>query len=87
VGVAEHAGGRVAELRRRYRGVTIGSLANRIIAELPLLALAAIEVEGNDDPIALPELAVSRACLDHLAHELVPEEVAALHRGIRPSIK
>jgi hypothetical protein len=41
---------------------------------------AAIDVEGNDDPIALPELTMSRARLDHLAHKLVPEDVAALHR-------
>ena len=80
MGVAEEAGRRVAELRGRHRRVAIGALAHRIIAELALAALAAIDVEGNDDPVALPELGVSRARLDHLAHELVPEDVAALHR-------
>jgi hypothetical protein len=33
-------------------------LANGIVAELALAALAAIDIEGNDDPIALPELVV-----------------------------
>ena len=80
MGVAKQAGRRVAELRSRHRRVAVGALANGIIAELALAALAAIDVEGNDDPVALPKLVVSRARLDHLAHELVPEDVAALHR-------
>jgi hypothetical protein len=80
VGVAEQAGRRVAELLGRHRRVAIGALANGIIAELAPPALAAIDIEGNDDPIALPELRMSRAGLDHLAHELVTEDVAALHR-------
>jgi hypothetical protein len=80
VGVAKQAGRRVAELRGRHSRVAIGALANGIVAELALAALAAIDVEGNDDPVALPELVVRRARLDHLAHELVSEDVAALHR-------
>jgi hypothetical protein len=80
VGVAEEASRRVAELGLRHRRVAIGSLAHGIIAELALAALAAIDVEGDDDPIALPELSVSRAHFDHLAHELMSEDIAALHR-------
>jgi hypothetical protein len=52
----------------------------RNIAEPALAALAAIDVEGNDDPVSLPELAMSRARLDHLAYKFVSEDVAALHR-------
>ena len=78
--VAKQAGRCVAELLGRHRRVAIGSLANRIIAEFALAALAAVDVEGNDDPVALPKFIVSRARIDHLAHELVPEDVAALHR-------
>src|SRR3984957_11074364 len=80
VGVAKQAGRRVAELRGRHRRVAVGALADGIVAQLALPALAAIDIEGNDDPIALPELRMSRARLDHLAHELVPEDIAALHR-------
>ena len=80
MGVAKQAGRRVAELCSRHRRVAIGSLAHRIIAELALATFAAIDVEGNDDPVALPELGMSRPGLDHLAHKLVPEDVAALHR-------
>jgi hypothetical protein len=80
VGVAKQAGRRVAKLCSRHRCIAIGSLAHRIIAKLALAALAAIDVEGDDDPVALPELRVSRARLDHLAHELVSEDIAALHR-------
>ena len=81
MGVAEQAGRRIAELRGRHRGVAVGSLAHGIIAELALAALAAIDVERNNNPVALPELVVGRSRLNHLAHKLVPEDVATLHRG------
>src|ERR1700722_4737031 len=72
VGVPEQAGRRVAKLRGRHRRVAIRALANGIVAELTLPALAAIDIEGNDYPVPLQELGVSRAGLDHLTHELVP---------------
>jgi len=80
VGVAKQAGRRVAELFGRHRRVAIGSLAHRIVTELALAAFAAIDVEGNDDSIALPKLIMSRSRLNHLAHKFVSEDVAALHR-------
>ena len=67
VGIAEETGRGVPKLFGRHRRVAIGSLAHRIIAELTLAAFAAIDVEGNDDPVALPELGMSRPGLDHLA--------------------
>ena len=59
----------------------IGGLANRKIASLALLALAADDGEGNDDAITLLEPAVhARTGLDHLSHHLVTHDVAWQHR-------
>src|ERR1700730_11610964 len=59
----------------------IGGLANRKIAALALLALAADDGEGNDDAITLLEPAVhARTGLDHLSHHLVTHDVAWQHR-------
>jgi hypothetical protein len=80
VGIAEETGRCVPKLFGRHRRVAIGSLAHRIIAELALATFAAIDVERNDDPVAFPKLSMSRPGLDHLAHKLVSEDVAALHR-------
>ena len=57
-------------------------LADREIAALALVALAADDREGNDDPVALLELAVDAgADLDDLAHHLVAHDVAGQHAG------
>ena len=62
--------------------LAVGALADREIAALALLALAADDGERHDDPVALLQLAVdARADLDDLAHHLVAHDVAGQHRG------
>ena len=53
-----------------------------IVAALALLAFAADDREGHDDPVALLEVAVDAgADLDDLAHHLVAHDVAGQHGG------
>ena len=55
-------------------------LADREVAALALLALAADDRERNDDPVALLELALRFGPdLDDLAHHLVSHDVAGQH--------
>lgn len=59
--------------------IAVGALADREIAPLALVALAADDREGHDDAVADLEFLVLRAHLDHVAHELVAHDVAGLH--------
>ena len=61
--------------------VAVGALADRPVAAPALLALAAADRERDDDAVADLELLVLGADLDHLAHELVADDVARLHAG------
>jgi hypothetical protein len=78
--IAEQSRRRISKLLRGHRCVAVGSLAGRVIAHLALPAFATIDVEGHDDPVALLQLVARRPGLDHLAHEFMPKDVAALHR-------
>lgn len=66
----------------RHLGVGIGPVAEREQALLAEPALAAADREGHDDPVADPEIGDLRAELDDLAHVLMAEDVAALHRRL-----
>ena len=61
--------------------VAVGALADREVAALALVALAADDREGDHDAVADLELLVVAADLDHLAHGLVAHDVARLHAG------
>src|ERR1051325_8671091 len=79
--VAEEPRARVPVELLEHRGVRV-----RVVAERPQLALAeeavaARDRERHDHAIAALQGRRPRADLDHLAHELVPEDVAGLHRG------
>jgi hypothetical protein len=82
VRVAEQAGRGVAEEGLGQVGVAVGHLADRIVAGLALLALAADHLERHDHPIAdLEALGLGLgADLDDLAHRLVSHDVANAHR-------
>jgi hypothetical protein len=69
--VAEHLVGDLA--------VAVGAFAHREIAAAALLAFAADDRKGNNDPVSRFELPVLRAHLDHFAHEFMAHDVAAHH--------
>ena len=80
MGVAEQAGRRVSEHLVGEMTLAVGGLADREIAALALVAFAANDREGNDDAVALLQLAVDAgADLDHFAHGLVAHDVAGQH--------
>ena len=60
----------------------IGAVAAREQALLAEPALAAADRERHDDAVADLEVGDLGAQLDHLAHVLVAEDVAALHRRL-----
>jgi hypothetical protein len=59
--------------------VAVGALADRVVAAPALFALTAHDGEGHDDAVADLEPLVFAADFDHLAHELMSEDVAMLH--------
>src|SRR5207253_9406230 len=74
VGVAEQARRAVPERLVPELALAVGAAAHRIIAAQALVALAALDGEGNDDPVADGERSLGRASdLDHLAHALMAE--------------
>src|SRR3954451_8139958 len=79
VRVAEDAARRVAEHLLGHPGVRIRVLADGVELVLTRPAVAARDRERHDDAVADGEVADALADLDDLAHELVPEDVAALH--------
>ena len=81
VRVAEQPGEGVAELLGLHLAVRVGALAAGPVAPFALAALAAADGEGHHHAVADLELLVVAADLDHLAHGLVAEHVAALHGG------
>ena len=78
--VAEDARGRVTEHLLRHARVRVGVLAQRVQLVLAVPAVAAGDRERHDDAIADLQVRDAAADLDDLAHELVPEDVALLHR-------
>jgi hypothetical protein len=78
---------RIAEQARRLMPerlflhllVAVRRLADRVIAAPALLAIAAIDGEGDDHPVADVQRLVVLAHLDDLAHRLVAHDVARLH--------
>ena len=79
VAEAEQAGGRLAHRLARHLSIGIGAVAAGEQTLLAEPALAAADREGDNDPVADLEVGDLRAELDHLAHILVTEYVAALH--------
>ncbi|MGY3458347.1 hypothetical protein ACVWW5_003797 [Bradyrhizobium sp. LM3.4] len=60
--------------------LAVGGLADREITALALVAFAANDREGDDDAVALLQLAVdARADFDHFAHGLVAHDVSGQH--------
>ena len=79
--VAEQACGRVAEYLVGEILLAVAPLADREIAALALIALAADDCEGDNDPVADLELVLGlRPDLDDLPHHLVSHDVAGQHR-------
>jgi hypothetical protein len=70
-----------------HLGIGIGPLAAGKVAALTEEALTAGDGERHDHAIALAQFGVFRADLDHLAHRLMAEHIAALHRGNHTIIK
>jgi hypothetical protein len=66
----------------RHFGVRIGAVAAGKQALLAKPALPAADGEWNDDAVAYPEVRDFGAKFDHLTHVLMPENIAALHRGL-----
>jgi hypothetical protein len=62
-------------------------LANGIVAELALAALAAIDIERNDGPVALPELIMSEPVSTTSPMNSCPRISPLFIIGIRPSIR
>ena len=56
--------------------VPIGTLADGVIPAAALLALPANDGEGDHYPVALLQLLVVPADLNHFSHELVTHDVA-----------
>ena len=80
VGVAVDAGRRVAEHRHLQLGLRVRVVAEREELVLAVPALAADDERRDDHAVALLDLLHLGAGLDHLAHELVADDVAGLHR-------
>jgi len=78
---AEQSGERIAEDLGLHRPVRVGALAAAPVTPLALPALATADGERHHDAVADLKLPVVAPDLDDLAHGLVPEDVAALHRG------
>ena len=78
--IAEQAGGRMAPQLRGLLVIGVGALAAGEEAALAEEAFAAGDGERHDHAVADLQLLVLGADLDHLAHGLVAEDVAALHR-------
>src|SRR5690606_6764342 len=85
VGVAKEAGGGMAEHGIGQLLVAVGAFAHGIVASPALVTLAADDGKGHHHPVADFELLVLGPNLDHLAHELVPQDIAMLrarHEGV-----
>src|SRR4051794_7514930 len=80
VRVAEDPRGRMAEHLLGEPCVRIRVLAQRVQLVLARVAVAARDRERHDDAVADLEVRDGLALFDDLAHELVTEDVAALHR-------
>jgi hypothetical protein len=76
---AEHVAGRLAHSPGRHLGVRIGAVAARKQPFLAEPALSAANGEGHDHTVADLQVGDLGSKLDHLAHVLVAEDVAALH--------
>src|SRR3954467_381514 len=87
VRVAEDAGRRVAEHLLRQARVRVGVLAQRVELIPAVPAVAARDREGDDDAVADLQAGHITAGLDDLAHELVAEDVALLHRRDVPVVE
>ena len=79
VRVAEQAGGRESVELLGHPGIRVRVVAGR--PQLPVAeeAAAAGDRERDDDPIADFQLVVVASDVDDFAHELMAEDVAALH--------
>ena len=82
VAEAEQAGGRMAHRLDRHLGIGVGAIAAGEQALLAEPALAAADRERDDDAVADLEIGHLGAELDHLAHILMAQDVAALHRRL-----
>ena len=80
VRVAEQARRRLAHRLAGDLGVGVRGVAERVQLPLAEPAGAARDRERHDDAVALLELRDGRPDLDDLAHRLVAEDVARLHR-------
>src|SRR4051812_47589789 len=79
--VAEQPGGGVAKRLVAEIFLAVRPLADREIAGPALVALAADDGEGDDDAVALLELAVHAGTdLHDFAHGLMAKDVAGQHR-------
>src|SRR5207248_7785286 len=81
VRIAKEPGGGVPEHFVGEVLVAVGALADREIAALALVALAANDRERHDDAVANLKLLVLGSDLDNFAHEFVAHDVAGLHPG------
>ena len=79
VAETEQPGGRLPHRLGRHLGIGVGAVAARKQPLLAEPALSAADGEGNDHPVADLEVGDLGSELDHLAHVLVAEDVAALH--------
>src|SRR5260370_447639 len=77
--VAVDAARRVAPELLRHRRVRIGVLAERVHLLLAEEAVAAGDVERHHHAIPWAQVPDVAANIDHLAHELVAEDVSLLH--------
>ena len=78
--IAEDGGGRVAPHLLGHPGVRVRVLAQRKLAALAEIAVAARDRERHDDAIADLQVLHRGSDFDDLAHELVAEDVAFGHR-------
>ena len=88
VAVAEQPRHRLAVERAADIGVVggVGVVAAGILVLRALVAGAACDHEGHDDALTLLQRRL-RADLDYLAHELVAQDVARLHRRDEPVVE
>src|SRR5262245_8550027 len=77
--IAEQARGRMTPELLGFLEIRIAALAGGKIAALAEEAFAAGNGEGHHDPVADLQRLVLGADLDHLAHGLMPDDVAMLH--------
>src|SRR5690606_18831280 len=69
----------MAESRVGQLLAAVGAFAHGIVAGPALVALTTNDGKGHHHPVADLELLVLGPNLDHLAHELVPQDIAMLH--------